>query len=50
MEKSDYINIDKIKDKKLYNPEKKEEIEFESLYKTLSSNQLLYVVFFRRWG
>ena len=50
MEKSDYINIDKIKDKKLYDPDKKEEIDFESLYKTLSSNQLLYVVFFRRWG
>jgi len=50
MEKSDYINIDRIKDKKLYNPEKKEEIDFESLYKNLNSNQLVYVVFFRRWG
>lgn len=50
MEKGDFINVEKIKDKKLYNPEKKEEFEFERLYKTLSSNQLLYVVFFRRWG
>ena len=44
------INVDKIKDKKLYNPTKKEEFEFETLYNTLNSNQLLYVVFFRRWG
>jgi hypothetical protein len=50
MEKIDYINIEKIKDKKLYDPTKKEEMEFQSLYNSLSSNQLLYVVFFRRWG
>jgi hypothetical protein len=50
MEKGDYINVERIKDKKLYDPDKKEEFEFETLYKNLSGNQLLYVVFFRRWG
>ena len=50
MEKGDYINIERIKDKKLYDPDKKEEFEFDTLYKNLESNQLLYVVFFRRWG
>lgn len=50
MDKSEYVNIDRIKDKKLYNPQNKEEFEFETLYSSLNSNQLLYVVFFRRWG
>lgn len=50
MDKADYISIDSIKDKKLYNPQKNEEFDFEKLYSTLNSNQLLYVVFFRRWG
>jgi hypothetical protein len=50
MDIGDYVSIDKIRDKKLYNPTNKEEIEFETLYSKLNSNQLLYVVFFRRWG
>ncbi len=42
--------LDLIKDKKLSHAETQTEIEFQSLWLTIQSDSLVYVMFFRNWG
>lgn len=49
VEKEDLINLQVIKNKKLYNPEIKKEISFEEVYKILKDDELVYVRFFVKY-
>jgi hypothetical protein len=43
------IKLDLIKDKQLYNPVTKSEIELQYLWNGLEKNQLVVIIFFRKW-
>lgn len=49
MESEGYLKIDLISTKKVTNPDTKQELLLEDLWKTLEKEQLLYIVFFRKW-